>query len=75
MYRVTFPFELRLPSDGPDEDEPELRFLLKGVVVHVGSGPNHGGPARGASRTLPQASRALRALHSQQGGAWPAGRR
>ena len=44
MYRVTFPFDLKLPGDADEGEEAEYTYLLKGVVVHVGSGPNHGAP-------------------------------
>lgn len=42
MYRVVFPFELKLRNtteECPDADE---LYSLFAVVVHVGSGPNHG---------------------------------
>lgn len=42
MYRVVFPFDLKLRNtteDCPDADQP---YSLFAVVVHVGSGPNHG---------------------------------
>ena len=42
MYRVVFPIDLKLRNTTdscPDADET---YRLFGVVVHVGSGPNHG---------------------------------
>ena len=42
MYRVTFPFDMKLPGDMDEGEDAEYLYLLKGVVVHVGSGPNHG---------------------------------
>ena len=44
MYRVTFPFDMKLPGDTDEGEDAEYLYLLKGVVVHVGSGPNHGTP-------------------------------
>ena len=38
-YRVVFPFELKLSSTAEDAD---IEYSLFAVVVHVGSGPNHG---------------------------------
>lgn len=42
MYRVVFPFELKLRNTTYDCPEADHEFALFGVVVHVGSGPNHG---------------------------------
>jgi ubiquitin carboxyl-terminal hydrolase 12/46 len=45
MYRVVFPFELKLGStsaeDGPDS--ADAAYQLFAVIVHVGSGLDHGG--------------------------------
>ena len=45
MYRVVFPFELKLGStsaeDGPDG--ADAAYQLFAVIVHVGSGLDHGG--------------------------------
>lgn len=38
-YRVVFPMELKLSNTVEDTD---TEYSLFGVVVHVGSGPNHG---------------------------------
>lgn len=44
MYRVVFPFELKLGStsaeDGPDG--ADALYQLFAVIVHVGSGLDHG---------------------------------
>lgn len=42
MYRVVFPFELKLRNTTDDCLQADHEFALFGVVVHVGSGPNHG---------------------------------
>jgi len=41
-YRVVFPMELILQNTSHDAVHPETRYSLFAVVVHVGSGPNHG---------------------------------
>ena len=38
-YRVVFPLELKLSDTAEDAD---IEYSLFAVVVHVGSGPNHG---------------------------------
>jgi ubiquitin carboxyl-terminal hydrolase 12/46 len=38
-YRVVFPMELKISSTSDDVD---TEYSLFAVVVHVGSGPNHG---------------------------------
>ncbi|GMP87712.1 hypothetical protein CsSME_00039970 [Camellia sinensis var. sinensis] len=38
-YRVVFPLELKLSNTMEDDDSEYFLFV---VVVHVGSGPNHG---------------------------------
>ena len=38
-YRVVFPLELKLSNTVEDAD---IEYSLFAVVVHVGSGPNHG---------------------------------
>ena len=44
MYRVVFPFELKLCNTVEDCPDADALYDLIGVVVHVGSGPNHGEP-------------------------------
>eukprot|EP00899_Mesostigma_viride_P029167 jgi/Mesvir1/9435/Mv14618-RA.1 len=39
-YRVAFPLELKLCNTV--EDAPDTTYSLFSVVVHLGSGPNHG---------------------------------
>lgn len=41
-YRVVFPLELRLCNTSDDAEDPDRLYSLFAVVVHVGSGPNHG---------------------------------
>lgn len=41
-YRVVFPLEYRLSNTSDDADDPDRCYSLFAVVVHVGSGPNHG---------------------------------
>jgi len=41
-YRVVFPFELKLRNTVDDAEGVDLPYSLFAVVVHVGSGPNHG---------------------------------
>ncbi|KAF3338331.1 ubiquitin carboxyl-terminal hydrolase 4 [Carex littledalei] len=45
-YRVVFPMELKLPNfastGGGEEGYADREYSLFAVVVHVGSGPNHG---------------------------------
>lgn len=41
-YRVVFPLELILQNTSHDAVHPDNRYNLFAVVVHVGSGPNHG---------------------------------
>jgi len=41
-YRVMFPLEIILQNTSRDAVQPEKRYNLFSVVVHVGSGPNHG---------------------------------
>jgi ubiquitin carboxyl-terminal hydrolase 12/46 len=45
MYRVVFPFELKLPNTTDDAAGRDALYSLFAVVVHVGSGPHHGEPA------------------------------
>jgi hypothetical protein len=47
MYRVVFPFELKLPNTTDDADGQDAMYSLFAVVVHVGSGPHHGGLGAG----------------------------
>jgi hypothetical protein len=47
MYRVVFPFELKLPNTTDDAAGRDALYSLFAVVVHVGSGPHHGETARG----------------------------
>ena len=42
MYRVVFPFELKLRNTTADCLDADDTYNLLAVVVHVGSGPNHG---------------------------------
>jgi ubiquitin carboxyl-terminal hydrolase 12/46 len=42
MYRVVFPFELKLPNTTADAQGQDALYSLFAVVVHVGSGPHHG---------------------------------
>lgn len=42
MYRVVFPFELKLPNTTDDAEGQDALYSLFAVVVHVGSGPHHG---------------------------------
>lgn len=42
MYRVVFPFELKLPNTTDDAVGRDALYSLFAVVVHVGSGPHHG---------------------------------
>lgn len=42
MYRVVFPFELKLPNTTADAEGQDATYSLFAVVVHVGSGPHHG---------------------------------
>ena len=44
MHRVAFPDELKLNnlSEDAPEEERDASYHLFAVVVHVGSGPNHG---------------------------------
>lgn len=42
MYRVVFPFELKLRNTSEDCENVDDTYHLFAVVVHVGSGPNHG---------------------------------
>eukprot|EP00850_Spirogloea_muscicola_P006766 SM000032S12150 [mRNA] locus=s32:793065:795146:+ [translate_table: standard] len=41
-YRVVFPLELKLCNTTHDAPGSEAEYSLFAVVVHVGSGPNHG---------------------------------
>ncbi|EFJ24049.1 hypothetical protein SELMODRAFT_414775 [Selaginella moellendorffii] len=41
-YRVVFPLELKLCNTAEDAPGSESEYSLFAVVVHVGSGPNHG---------------------------------
>jgi hypothetical protein len=42
MFRVVFPFELKLRNTADDCARADDLYSLFAVVVHVGSGPNHG---------------------------------
>lgn len=46
MYRVVFPFELKLPNTTDDAEGQDAMYSLFAVVVHVGSGPHHGKTCR-----------------------------
>ncbi|QDZ21745.1 ubiquitin carboxyl-terminal hydrolase [Chloropicon primus] len=41
-YRVVFPFELKLSNTAETTPDVDIPYNLFAVVVHVGSGPNHG---------------------------------
>eukprot|EP00123_Amoebidium_parasiticum_P004565 comp15853_c0_seq1/m.13180 comp15853_c0_seq1/g.13180 ORF comp15853_c0_seq1/g.13180 comp15853_c0_seq1/m.13180 type:complete len:493 (-) comp15853_c0_seq1:268-1746(-) len=41
-YRVVFPMELKLFNTSDDAENPDQMYDLFAVVIHVGSGPNHG---------------------------------
>jgi len=41
-YRISFPLELKLTNTSDQTDNPDRLYTLFAVVVHVGSGPNHG---------------------------------
>jgi len=41
-YRISFPLELKLTNTSDQADNPDRLYTLFAVVVHVGSGPNHG---------------------------------
>eukprot|EP00908_Phaeocystis_cordata_P005534 Transcript_16033.p1 GENE.Transcript_16033~~Transcript_16033.p1 ORF type:complete len:262 (+),score=135.81 Transcript_16033:574-1359(+) len=41
-YRISFPLELKLTNTADQTDHPDRMYTLFAVVVHVGSGPNHG---------------------------------
>eukprot|EP00898_Chlorokybus_atmophyticus_P000348 jgi/Chlat1/1313/Chrsp118S01716 len=41
-YRVVFPLELKLCNTTDDAEGSDVEYSLFAVVVHVGSGPNHG---------------------------------
>lgn len=45
MYRVVFPFELKLCNTSEGCDEADAVYNLFAVVVHIGSGMNHGMPS------------------------------
>lgn len=44
MYRVVFPFELKLCNTSEGCGEADAVYNLFAVVVHIGSGMNHGMP-------------------------------
>jgi ubiquitin carboxyl-terminal hydrolase 12/46 len=52
MYRVVFPFELKLPNTTDDADGQDAMYSLFAVVVHVGSGPHHGAWGAGGAVAL-----------------------
>eukprot|EP00741_Cyanophora_paradoxa_P011239 tig00020554_g10858.t1 len=41
-YRVVFPLELKVCNASEGAEDPDRPYSLFAVVVHVGSGPNHG---------------------------------
>jgi hypothetical protein len=61
MYRVLFPFELKLPNTTDGADGQDAMYSLFAVVVHVGSGPHHGGWGAGAGGTFGGVTRQQRA--------------
>jgi ubiquitin carboxyl-terminal hydrolase 12/46 len=42
MHRVVFPSELKIPNMEEEAEGQDAPYQLFAVVVHVGSGPNHG---------------------------------
>ena len=44
MYRVVFPFELKLGNTSDNCNAADSVYNLFAVVVHIGSGMNHGKP-------------------------------
>ena len=54
MYRVVFPFDLKLRNTTDDCPDADQMYSLFAVVVHVGSGPNHGDFFSLASFLMPQ---------------------
>jgi ubiquitin carboxyl-terminal hydrolase 12/46 len=46
MHRVVFPLELKLSNTTDDAEGADATYELFAVVVHVGSGPHHGGCRR-----------------------------
>ena len=44
MYRVVFPFELKLCNTADDCEAADCAYNLFAIVVHIGSGMHHGGP-------------------------------
>ena len=49
MYRVVFPFELKLCNTSEGCDQADAVYNLFAVVVHIGSGMNHGKPFQASS--------------------------
>lgn len=45
MYRVVFPFELKLCNTSEGCEAADSVYNLFAVVVHIGSGMNHGNPS------------------------------
>lgn len=41
-HRVVFPSELKIPNLIDEAENPDASYKLFAVVVHIGSGPNHG---------------------------------
>lgn len=54
MYRVVFPFDLKLRNTVDECPEADDLYHLLAVVVHVGAGPNHGAyvPLPGLQRDM-----------------------
>eukprot|EP00696_Hemimastix_kukwesjijk_P013088 gnl/Hemi2/26423_TR8874_c0_g1_i1.p1 gnl/Hemi2/26423_TR8874_c0_g1~~gnl/Hemi2/26423_TR8874_c0_g1_i1.p1 ORF type:complete len:363 (+),score=99.92 gnl/Hemi2/26423_TR8874_c0_g1_i1:204-1292(+) len=42
LYRVVFPFELKISNVVEGADDPDREYHLFAVVIHVGGGPNYG---------------------------------
>lgn len=42
MYRVVYPLDLKLRNTSESCEDADETYQLFSVVVHVGSGPNHG---------------------------------
>jgi len=41
-HRVVFPLELRVSNTSHNAVDPEREYHLFAIVIHIGSGPNHG---------------------------------
>ena len=41
-YRIAFPIDLKLTNVCDEAVDPDRKYRLFAVIVHAGSGPNHG---------------------------------